>query len=274
MKQLIPLLITILLISCGGAKTEKKQPAPKKDQPAVQRDNSVDSICMANILMEAIDTARLSMPAGRFKKEFVTICDSLYNVYVSVTMDHFFSPNEKHLIVHLRNPDENMYNIYLVRDKDFIKVASHTEGGSGEISDTLQDINGDGINDYFLNWYGSSGCCLRNIFAVFIYQPQNGTFSNEYFFINATFSPKEKLIRGVRYGHPGETKLYKYKWNGLQVDTLEFIYFEKNKKEENTGKVIREKILNNNTETSQKERLNQIPAEYRHIYGYDWFRGK
>ena len=40
------------------------------------------------------------------------------------------------------------------------------------------------------------------------------TISNNFEFINPTFSPKEKIIRGVCYGHPSETEMYKYKWNG------------------------------------------------------------
>lgn len=266
MKQLIPLLITILLISCGGAKTEKKQPAPKKDQPAYFIDDHVDSMCMDRMLKAAIDTANAAMPTDRFKKEFVTMCDSFYNAEVSLAMDHFFSPSEKHLIVHLRNPGENLYNIYLVQDKAFIKVATHNVGGSGSTTDTLQDVNGDGINDYLINWYGNTGCCLKNFYAVYLYLPQTGTFSEGFEFINPTFSSKEKVIRGVEYGHPGETSLYKYKWNGLQVDTLEYIFFEKDDNRKKTGKVIRK--------TTKEERLNQVPAEYRHIYGYDWFFGK
>ena len=34
------------------------------------------------------------------------------------------------------------------------------------------------------------------------------TFSKNFEFINPTFSPKEKIIRGICYGHPGETEMY------------------------------------------------------------------
>lgn len=267
MKQLITLLILILLVSCGASKTEKKQPASNNNLSAVQIDpNSADSLCMERILKEAIDSAYTGMPTGKFRKEFVSMCDSLYNVDVTLQSDHFFSATEKHLIIHMRSPVENIYNVYLVQDKAFTKVASHKQGGSGITTDTLQDVNGDGIKDYLINWYGNTGCCLKNFYAVYLYQPQSGTFSNGYEFINPTFSAKEQVIRGVEYGHPGETSMYKYKWNGLQVDTLEYIYFEKNDEGDKTGKVIRK--------TAKEERLKQAPEEYRHIYGYDWFLGK
>ena len=267
MKQLTTLLIIIFFVSCGGPKTGKKQATPNNNLPTIQIDpNSSDSLCMESILKEAIDSAYTNMPLSQFKKEFVSMCDSMYNVDVTLQLDHFFSATEKHLIIHMRSPGENIYNIYLVQDKAFIKVASHDQGGSGSTKDTLQDVNGDGINDFLINWYGNTGCCLKNFYAVYLYQPQSGTFSEGYEFINPTFSAKEKVIRGVEYGHPGETSMYKYKWNGLQVDTLEYIYFEKNDEGKKTGKVIRK--------TTKEERLNQAPAEYRQIYGYDWFLGK
>ena len=49
----------------------------------------------------------------------------------------------------------------------------------------------------------------------------SGQISSGYQGINPTFSTKEKLIRGVQYGYLAA--LSKYKWNGLKVDTLEFI---------------------------------------------------
>jgi hypothetical protein len=266
MKQLIPLFITFFLISCGGAKTEKTQPAPNNNQSAIRIDDSVDSMCVDRMLKVAIDTAYTAMNTDRFKKEFVTMCDSFYNVDVNMAMDHFFSPNEKHLIIHLHIPGEDRFNIYLVQDKAFIKIASHSQVGPGGTTDTLQDVNGDGAKDYLINWYGANGCCLKNFYAVYLYQPQSSTFSNGYEFINPTFSAEEKVVRGVDYGHPGETSMYKYKWNGLQVDTLEEIYFEKDDNGKKTGKVIRK--------TTKEERLKQVPAEYKHIYGYDWFTGK
>jgi len=77
------------------------------------------------------------------------------------------------------------------------------------INDTIRDINGDGFNDFVVNWYGSNGCCLKAFSNVYLLRPDKKIFSNNLEFINPTFSPTEKIIRGVCYGYPGETEMYK-----------------------------------------------------------------
>ena len=81
----------------------------------------------------------------------------------------------------------------------------------------------------------------------------------------------ELTVRGVCYGHPGETEMYKYKWNKETVDTVEYIYYEKNDKGEKTGKLIVSNNLPYSNNHKILKRLNYVPAEYREIEGYDWF---
>lgn len=270
MKQLIPLLIMIILVSCGRIKQDKKQPSTKdsiSDQTESEESYAQykikDSIKMAAVLKEAMEIASKNINAARFKNEFQSLPDSEYYVHTTVAFDNFFSASFKHLIIHMSQPGGDFFHVYKKEGDSFVQVISSEQFRA---SDTLQDVNGDGINDFLINWYGNTGCCLKNFYAVYLYQPQSGTFSAGYEFINPTFSAKEKVIRGVEYGHPGETSMYKYKWNGLQVDTLEYIYFEKNDDGTKTGKIIRK--------TNKEERLNQAPVEYKNIYGYDWFMGK
>jgi len=90
-------------------------------------------------------------------------------------------------------------------------------------------------------------------------------------FINPTFSPKERLIRGVCYGHPGETEMYKYKWRGEQIDTLEFVSFEKTAKGVKTGKIIISDRRPGKNNSNVLKILNSVPDEYIGIYGYEWF---
>ena len=141
------------------------------------------------------------------------------------------------------------------------------------VNDTIRDINGDGLNDFVVDWYGSTGCCLKAFSDVYLIRNDKKTFSNNFEFINPTFSPKENIIRGVCYGHPGETEMYKYKWNGETVDTLEYVYYETDDKGVKTGKVIisdKESYLSN---FQIIKRLNSVPSEYKKIEGYDWFTG-
>jgi len=145
------------------------------------------------------------------------------------------------------------------------------------VNDTIRDINGDGLNDFVVNWYGATGCCLKAFSDIYLLRQDKNTFSESFEFINPTFSPKEKIIRGVCYGHPGETEMYKYKWKDESIDTLEYIAFQTkdDKSSVKTKKII---ISNNGQESSKKYRiikiLNDVPNEYKKIDGYDWFIGK
>jgi hypothetical protein len=140
--------------------------------------------------------------------------------------------------------------------------------GSALIS--IADVNGDGHKDFLLNWYPESGCCARNIYNVYVYIPESGTFSKKYEFINPDFSPKEKVIRGVAYGHPGEVPLYKYKWNGLNVDTIEYIVpTDLSRKSFYIVHRYRDK-----DDPKKRKVIPVVPKEYRKIGGYEWFMQK
>lgn len=142
------------------------------------------------------------------------------------------------------------------------------------MNDTIRDINGDGFNDFVVNWYGSNGCCLKAFSNVYLLRPDKKIFSNNLEFINPTFSPTEKIIRGVCYGYPGETEMYKYKWDGDTIETLEYVSYEKNKRGEKTGKILVTKHRPYDGNAKIIKRLNLIPKEYKSIDGYDWFTGK
>jgi hypothetical protein len=68
--------------------------------------------------------------------------------------------------------------------------------------------------------------------------------------------------------------MYKYKWVGETVDTLEYIHYEKNEKGEKTGKIIVSKDRFYKKGKEVLKRLSSVPDEYRKIEGYDWFTGK
>jgi hypothetical protein len=82
--------------------------------------------------------------------------------------------------------------------------------------DTLKDVNNDGYNDLLLYTYGSSGCCLKAFCEVHLYKPDGNGFAKPVNLANPTFSPDEKVVRGVYYGYSGEPPVYKYQWNGIR----------------------------------------------------------
>jgi hypothetical protein len=293
MKKKIHILIVGLVIvffSCGQSK-QKQQMAvtlndtlqtnlAKKEKDRVEKRNKIaeqdkiDSINLEKILKDAIEVVEQNKDWGGVEKKYVeTMPDSSYQVEVSINYGFYFTKENPHFIIRRNTPGAIFVDIFFKPNRLLKKVLSHQQWGMTYVSDTIRDINGDGLKDFIVNWYGSSGCCLKAFSDVYLLRTDKKTFSNSFEFINPTFSPTEEIIRGVCYGHLGETEMYKYKWKGEVVDTLEYISYEKNDKGEKTGKIVvsndrpyrvRHKIL---------KRLNSVPDEYKKIEGYDWFTG-
>lgn len=135
---------------------------------------------------------------------------------------------------------------------------------------SIKDINNDGLKDFLINWYPLSGCCMRNIFDLYLSQTDE-TFSPEIELANPTFFLKEKLIRGVTYGHPGLASLYKFKWNGLKLDTLEYIY-PNIKDTLQISFVKSNRISYPHSKHNQSKNIKSIPKEYKTVLGLDYFK--
>lgn len=233
----------------------------------------LDSIFDEEVLQEAIKIAEQHKTHNQFKKHYVTAMrDSANPVWVDITHGFYFSSEYAHLIIRRKTPRFVFIDIFSKTDNQFYKVISHTQWTMEYMGDTIRDVNGDGFKDFVVNWYGSNGCCLKGFSNVYLQRADKKSFSSDFEFINPTFSPEEHIIRGVCYGHPGETEIYKYKWNREAVDTLEYIYYEKSDKGEKTGKLlVSDKPYSENHKVLR--RLRYIPAEYKKIEGYDWFTG-
>lgn len=212
-----------------------------------------DSINMIRTLELALKIANQKKVKEKFSLESDTL---------NIRYGHLFSSSVKHLIVSRMFQYGINTDIYKLHyDKKFVKVCSKDMAPLAYIGDTIQDVNGDGRVDFLFHWYPMSGCCLRDIFDVYLQKP-NGDFADEVEFINPSFSAKEKTIRGLCYGYGAP--LYKYKWNGYKIDTIEYIYFPDST---NGNRFIRRK---HEDETEKGEIIKELPDEYRKIgYGYD-----
>lgn len=279
----------MLLLSCGQT-NEKKNEVSGKKQPTgktfeqtekerlekraeIEKQEKIDSLKLDKILSDALKIATLEIKKDKFQKKYNVRPDDEYDVQVKINIDNYFSKNNSHLIVRRSGPNNILIDIYSKDGNEFKKVLSHDEWALTYVSDTIADINGDGLRDFVVNWYGATGCCLKAFSNVYLLRSDQKTFSKSFEFINPTFSPEEKIIRGVEYGHPGETEIYKYKWNGEKIDTLEYVYYDTDKKGEKTGKIIISKKRAYNKNKKDIKKLNSIPSEYKKIYGYDWFTG-
>jgi hypothetical protein len=191
-----------------------------------------------------------------------------YDAEAAITFGNFFSAEKKHLIVkRLLWESVVAVDVFLYQKGKFKLVCGEQFDPNTYVDDTIKDINGDHLKDFLVHWYPSSGCCRRDIYYTFLYQT-DGSFTHRYNFINPTFSPSEKIIRGLGYGHPGDVELYKYKWNGLRVDTIEMIFPDTLRKRYHIFK--RWKDVDNYT---AGKFIKHIPKEYQNIESYDWFEG-
>jgi len=240
----------------------------------------LDSLFRDKVLSESLFIAKKHLKLKKYKKDFFKVPSDtgINELRVNLTMGAIFNRNSKHLMVKIISSYYFSINIYSIENEKFIKVVSDKIDSNDGIDPTeIWDINGDGLKDLIVHWYPESGCCLRDVNYVYLLRPNRKSFSLNYEFINPTFFPQEKIIRGVDYGHAEYTDLYKFRWRGDKVDTLEYVYYERieNKKtgmEEKTGRVVISKKAFDNKEIIA--RLNSVPKEFRNIFGYFWFTGK
>lgn len=250
-------------------KNEKERLGKKE----IEENDNLDSLMLDKVLKEALTISVQNIDKVKFQKEYDARPTDEYNIKVEIKVDYQFSKHYSHLIIRRYDPNSVYIDIYTKNGNNYEKVLSHEQWNLEYMNDTIRDINGDGYNDFVVNWYGSNGCCLKAFSNVYLLRPNKRTFSDKFEFINPTFSPKEKIIRGVGYGHPSETEMYKYKWNGEKVDTLEYVSYQKNDNGKKTGKVV----ISTDQPFSDKNKIlkisNSVPIEYRKIEGYDWFTG-
>lgn len=252
---------------------DKKEKQHLEKRKEIEEQDNSDSLMLDKVLKEALTISTQNISKDKFQKDYEARPDSQYSVKVEISLDYHFTKLYPHLIVRRHVPNAVYIDIYTKNGNTYEKVLSHEQWKMEYMNDTVRDINGDGFNDFVVNWYGSNGCCLKAFSNIYLLRPDKKTFSDNFEFINPTFSPKEKIIRGVCYGHPGETQMYKYKWTGEKVDTLEYISYQKSDKGIKTGKLI----ISTDQPYSDKNKIlkivNSVPTEYRKIEGYDWFTG-
>lgn len=274
----IRLVFLVLCLICCTSCQQKKQPKKfeikkinleskkaKKDSTAEKID-SFFSIAIEKALMLAKTTDERS-----FKKNFSLGSDDLNNkIDVEVRSGYLFSKNYRNLLIVSSSNGYTKINIYLIETYNLKQLVNKTLMTGSYPDWSIKDINSDGLKDFLVNWYPMSGCCMRNIFDLYLSQTDK-TFSPEIALINPTFFSKEKLIRGVTYDHPGLASLYKFKWNGLKLDTLEYVYPNINDTIQ-ISFVKSKKISYPRTKNNPSKNIKSIPNEYKTVLGLDYFK--
>lgn len=266
-KNEIPLVKTDTLLATINNKEQDRL----KKRKQIEEQEHIDSLRLNKVLQNALKIANQNVSKNKFVEKYDISPDSI-PISVEINIDYHFSKMNPHLVIRRNDPSAIYIDIFSKKENNFEKVVSHEQWSLTYVSDTIRDVNGDGLNDFVVNWYGSSGCCLKAFSNIYLLQQNESEFSENFEFINPTFSPKEKIIRGICYGHPGETEMYKFKWNGEKVDTLEYISFERNENGK-TGKIIISTDRPYGDKYKILKVLNSVPIEYIKIDGYDWFTG-
>jgi hypothetical protein len=294
MKKIINILLIVLAItnfSCEKPNKRKSNILNRSDslklmtdrknqdyldkQRQIEDQKRIDSLRFDKILSKALKIAEQNSDKDVFRNTFVEPAnDSSCQVEVIISSDFFFTKQYPHLIIRRTSPGTIYIDIFSKNNKKFVKVLAHEQWDMEYTGDTIRDVNGDNLKDFIVNWYGSSGCCLKAFSNVYLLMSDKKSFFMNSEFINPTFSPEEQIIRGICYGHPGETEMYKYKWKGEKVDTLEYVYYEKNSKGEKTGMILVSNRIPYGNNFIILKRLSEVPMEYTTIKGFDWFTGK
>ena len=282
--NILTFVILTLILGCGQTSNQdkvscvqtdsiksidtEKQLTKEERHKQIEEENRIDSLRLDIALKDAFKIAQTEFETDNFTKQYeLQPDDSSYIINIEIEIGRLFKDQHKYFLLRRHVPWATYLSLYKLNGDKTENLIEREQGGMTYIRDTIFDANGDGHKDFLVHWYPSSGCCRRDVYNVYLNQPDNGNFTQDYEFINPTFSAKEKIIRGVEYGHPGEVGLYKYKWNGLQVDTIEFIYPDANKK----GQFIKTKKGAYRPTEKEGVVLKAVPKEYQKIESYEWF---
>ena len=189
---------------------------------------------------------------------------------------HVFQTREKYAFIRFDAYFETKGGLYKIEGDKVIDTIFQEYWNVGYSMDTIRDVNGDHYLDVITSYYSPSGCCRRNDIYVRVYNPFTHQFEKGLSFMNPTFYPKEGIIRGVKYGHPGEVPLYKFKWNSFAIDTIEYVYPDKDRKSNfilSQRRLTYDELKNLSLLTGDPRVriVGKLPEEYLTIEDLDWF---
>jgi hypothetical protein len=227
MMRLIFLFICVIYcFSCKQKNQIKNCEIKKTNSPSKAKIDSTNKkieFLFHNALEKALKLAKTNKK-GSFNKKFSTGSDYLNNkVDVEVKFGHLFSQNYKNLFILSSSKLYTKINIYSFKNVGFEQLIDQILMTDSYPVCSIKDVNNDGLKDLLVNWYPLSGCCMRNIFDLYISKVDEIS-TTKIELVNPTFFSKENAIRGITYDHPGLASLYKFKWNKLNLDTIEYIY--------------------------------------------------
>lgn len=268
------LVLVACCISCKQKKQAKHFEIKVANSPSNARIDSTNKK-QDSLFHNALDHVFTLIKANSnntFDKSFSTTQDNHqdHNLKVEVKLGYLFSQSYKNLLIIGASNLETRIYIYNSDGTDFNQLMTKKYSNYSFPIFSIKDINADGLKDFLVNWYPASGCCRRNIYDLYLSKEDN-TFGKEITLVNPTFYSKERVIRGVTYDHPGLASLYKFKWNKLNLDTVEYIY--PNLKDTLQLSYIKSSHKRySSSKNQQLEKLKSLPQEYNSVSEIDYFK--
>lgn len=242
-----------------------------------EEEQKLHHLRIRKILRDALDTARLHNRKADYTLEYQAPDEDSNScvVHVSIRKYKYAVPGKVYLKIHASPPGDFFIDLYELKGEKFTRVVDHYHETSGYTGDTLRDVNGDGLIDFVVDRYGVTGCCLKAFSMVYLAQPGKTVFAEGIEFINPSFFPKEHVVRGVEYGHPGETEMYTFKWTGNKGKNVEYVSFEKDTSGNKTGYFIVTDTPPGEEKTRILKRSKRVPKPYEAIdeFALGWFLG-
>lgn len=271
------LIACALLFSCDRA--QKEQHA-EQTPPIKRRLIHVNMLDDYVALDSARHIARQNVGRENFSYSMETLLDSVHTIKSRLTLGSFFGPR-KYMILRRASPvlygRENPAHVidiyyYSSYDSTFRGMKAFGESLDNFINDTVQDVTGDGRMDFVANYKSTIRGFNFRYSIVTLFENDTACLDGSMAFANPSFSAKEKVIRGVLAGKAGQTEVYKYQWNGFEIDTVEYVYHDPNI----PGHFIRAPYLPSDKRNTVEamEKLDAIPTEYQKLPELKWFLGK
>ena len=205
--------------------------------------------------------AEVKSITGDIETDSLFAADSLYIEKDSswTMVGHLFSKTKTHFVSDLAT-DERRYIVLAEISRDTIEILFIQEFGFiGTCEYMVQDVTGDGINDFMLQWYPLSGCCPRDIRNILMFDGEH--FGKEIEIPNPKFDLDKKLVNNMSYGHIGEVTISVSRITMAGLVTLdEYMYLS-----DSPDSMVK---ISYRTEGADTTQINQLPEN---LAVFDWF---
>ena len=202
---------------------------------------------------------------GLFKKNKIYPPNKIFSYNNILSYGNIFNNNQNYLII---NKDVDKEKTYYVYKNDSLNELFRysVSGGARFLSDTIYDVNKDSYLDLLVKSRFRS-----NTISDFYIQTKDSKFNVPLKTYNTTLKGNE-LLGCLRFNSP-IVKFYKFKWNGISLDTIKWVAYDSSKEQKKY--FVSKKMVNFNVNDDAEyyiglnkeeyEFLNQLPLEFKKL---------